>query len=79
VMGLGIVVTDCHGLIGFVPLTLPCTVYDVMGLPPSDAGGFHDKSTLFNPDCAVKSVGASGIIAGVAMAVSEKRPEAGPS
>ena len=43
-----------------VPLTLCCTVYDVMGLPPSDAGGVHVKDTLVTPDCAVKSVGASG-------------------
>jgi hypothetical protein len=56
-MSMGTVVTDCHEL---VPLTLPCTVYDVMGVPPSDVGGFHFKLTLFKPDCAVKPVGAPG-------------------
>ena len=53
-MGLGVVVGVNHGL---DPLSLYCTLYDVMGLPPSDAGGVHVKDTLFKPDCAVKPVG----------------------
>jgi len=53
-MGLGVVVGVSHGL---DPLSLYCTLYDVMGLPPSDAGGVHVKDTLFKPDCAVKPVG----------------------
>ena len=51
------VIGDSHVL---VPLTLYCNVYDVMGVPPSDAGGVHVRDTRFNPDCAVKPVGASG-------------------
>jgi len=31
-----------------------------MGLPPSNNGAFHVKDTVFEPDCAVKPVGASG-------------------
>jgi hypothetical protein len=47
-----------------------CTVYDVMGLPPSDAGGFHVKVTLPtpDPDFALKPVGVPGTLYVVAVA-----------
>jgi hypothetical protein len=49
-MGLGTVVAGIHALIGVVPLSLYCTAYDVMGVPPSDEGGRHAKDMLFTPD-----------------------------
>ena len=51
---------ELNVLHGVVPLTLYCTLYTVIGVPPSFNGLSHVKDTLFKPDVATKLVGASG-------------------
>lgn len=62
----------------FCPFTLYCTVYDVIGVPPSFVGAFHVRDMLCNPGVVLKLVGASGMVAENPFIVDENGPEVGP-
>ena len=62
----------------FCPCSLYCTVYDVIGVPPSFVGALHVRDTLCSPGVALKLVGASGMVAENPVIVDENGPEVGP-
>ena len=51
------------------------TVYPVIGEPPLSVGAVHEISALLFPPDAEAEVGASGIVAGVAVAVTVEDSE----
>ena len=49
------------------PAGLEVTVYEVIALPPFEAGGVHDTVADASPAVAVTAVGAPGTVAGVTL------------
>ena len=47
--------------------------YEVIGLPPSSAGGFHETTVDVSPAKTASPVGAPGAAAGVALADAEEK------
>jgi hypothetical protein len=56
-MRAGTVVATVHGI---VPLSRYCTIYDVIGLPPSSKGVCHVKDTDLKPGSADNPIGEVG-------------------
>jgi hypothetical protein len=50
--------------------------YEVIGLPPSSAGGFHETTVEVSPAKTANPVGAPGAAAGIALAETEEKVEA---
>ena len=55
------------------------TLYPVIGLPPSDAGGVHSRCADPSPGVAVRSMGASGTVAAPVSGVADASLDASPS
>ena len=54
---------------------LAVTRYEVTGLPPSSAGGFHETTVEVSPANTANPVGAPGAAAGIALAETEDNGE----